>query len=168
MERVCVNICDHHIDLRRKVKLIPSSEPKDLEYPAVENMEDIKILPGDILSLIPYGHSSSFYDYGIIKKINDAGEEEYYYDYKYNDNPNDEGYDLILNKMIEEKKYMIEIDPRNNTHLDLLALFIIESKRVKCKSGVTLYDAYHMGDSFLIFNTYLHKVKNCWFLSFDT
>jgi hypothetical protein len=91
--------------------------------------------------------------------------------YKYENEPYEHYIDRFMNNA--SQYYFVTIDPEYNTYLDLFALFILQSKKVKkgldykCSRSRSLFD-YYFDESTLSFNGRMIKRHNCWFLDFNS
>lgn len=83
-----------------------------------------------------------------------------------------ESYEHHLQRFIDTgNKFFVDIDVNQKTASDLIALFIVESKKIifeKGKDGCNLFDLYFNEDSNLVFNGIITKRKKCLFLDFDS
>ena len=60
------------------------------------------------------------------------------------------------------------IDENQKNIIDLVALFIVESKKIIHEEhNCSLFDLHFYEDCNLFFNGIITKRKNCWFLDFD-
>lgn len=105
----------------------------------------IGIKNGDRLCLVPDGR---FYVY--FPKLENETREAYFQ--RFIDHGN---------------KFFINIDENQKTAIDLIGLFIVESKKIYLEE-YNLFDLFFDKDSDLFFNGIIYKKNNCWFLCFDS
>lgn len=108
--------------------------------------ENVEILTGDKLSLIPYGCHEE-----IVKNL----------DFENNS----------LEKFLTQtdSKYFVTISEPCNTYLDLFCLFILESKKINYMNyNTSIFDVFFGKGSNMVFNGHYVKIDDCWFLDFDT
>jgi len=144
-----IRVTNNYIDFTETINFDEYIKRFSENYVFFKSADKIKIEPGDKLCLIPYGRV-----YNHVLEY----EHETHHDYHHY-------LDCLLNH--PDQKVFIDIDTDYNAYLDLIALFILNSKKIKYDDE-SVFDHFFGFGSNLIFNDDMVKYNNCWFLDFDS